>query len=444
MKKEDRDLKIALRNYVEAIFLFLNENAPNTYSLRNLLNLLIPDTVHPDRERQVPIYQLAEAQQYQKTIEEHPIVSQYLNSMVYTGFNGTRIGKLNVLKKFLETLIIRQRGLIIDSDKFDNVFELMMTYFKSPEVKVQLYSFLGNFHFWNEDTHELTNNWQLVRIGKSLDDDWMGIKVNNELWPHLRSWRGSALKKEIDMKKIILNPDTKEHAISEVRELPKIYRELVDEVDTIVTSFRLIKEGFLFHDNLDIQLVGWYPFLDPVESEKPNTSTPGTGYSFSIDDFSKLLEILKLMTTMNMDRKFRVALRRLNFAVERDRLKPEDIILDGMIAFESLFGEEKAVSYRISLRTAMLLGNTIEDRKRIKKDLMTAYNLRSSIIHGDQEKRINRILEKWGLTIEQAGERITQLLRESLVKYLELLKTNKTRKEVIVNLDERILSDSSI
>lgn len=78
-----------------------------------------------------------------------------------------------------------------------------------------------------------------------------------------------------------------------------------------------------------------------------------------------------------------VAIERLNLA--RRRMKPGDKAIDGCICLEALLsgrGAQSELTHRISLRTALLLGRTVQDRKDIYKRVKRFYDLRSKMVHG--------------------------------------------------------------
>ncbi len=47
------------------------------------------------------------------------------------------------------------------------------------------------------------------------------------------------------------------------------------------------------------------------------------------------------------------------------------------------------ISYRISLRAALFLGNTLDDRKLVRKQVRDLYKLRSQAAHGSRKQQKN-------------------------------------------------------
>ncbi len=97
---------------------------------------------------------------------------------------------------------------------------------------------------------------------------------------------------------------------------------------------------------------------------------------------------------MNQDDHFlRLPARRLVDGLQRTR--DDDAVLDFSIALETLLtsGSRSELSYRFSLRGAMVLGWESGDRTKEFKALQSFYDVRSSIIHGDQRHKPNEIRE---------------------------------------------------
>lgn len=71
-----------------------------------------------------------------------------------------------------------------------------------------------------------------------------------------------------------------------------------------------------------------------------------------------------------LERGYEVALRRLSYAIERGSTRYDDNILDLMIGLESFFltGIDRELSYRFSLRSSVLLGDTLDERETLSSD----------------------------------------------------------------------------
>ena len=225
----------------------------------------------------------------------------------------------------------------------------------------------------------------------------------------------------------------------------EISEQVNEEIDILLSAFRIAKSGRIICRYIDHQILGWHPLGDHFNiSDVGDSIEPGTRYSFSKDDTNRINEILDLLSYCKTDKTLLIPLRRLKFATERKHAIPEDRILDALIAFDSLFGAYNELSYRLSLRIAMFLGESSEDRLKLKNDFVSAYNLRSRIIHGNKPGHVRKVLKKWGLNPQQAADYLEDILRKTVVKYMKLLKRGKTHDNIIQTLEDMILNDASI
>lgn len=79
----------------------------------------------------------------------------------------------------------------------------------------------------------------------------------------------------------------------------------------------------------------------------------------------------------------------------KDQPRASDRVLDQAIILEALFlkgGEKQELSYRLALRAAHFVGETLAERQEVNATVKAAYNLRSKIAHGDKpDARDNKV-----------------------------------------------------
>jgi hypothetical protein len=83
-------------------------------------------------------------------------------------------------------------------------------------------------------------------------------------------------------------------------------------------------------------------------------------------------------------------------AVERQQ-RPEEAFLHYAIALETIMlGRQQDIelSYRLSMRTALLTGDTPENREKVKKEVRDLYNIRSKIVHSGHYEVANADVER--------------------------------------------------
>lgn len=127
-----------------------------------------------------------------------------------------------------------------------------------------------------------------------------------------------------------------------------------------------------------------------------------------------------------------IALRRFNSAYHG---YIEDRLIDQMIAFESLYiGDDKELTYKLSLRTAFLLEKDEDKRYTIFKDMKQAYGYRSRIVHGNNPPSNDEL--------QAIVPKTEDYLRQSIHRFLLLLSQGNSLKDIRDNLlDENILKN---
>jgi hypothetical protein len=134
-----------------------------------------------------------------------------------------------------------------------------------------------------------------------------------------------------------------------------------------------------------------------------------------------------------------IALRRLTYAMENKR--PEDRLLDGMIAAEALFGAGSGeLSYRISLRLAFAVAPFDRSKRR------HAYEVRSSVVHGSRPAAKNLVIDGSNVSVELFVNVVEDLIREAVQAMV--LKTEgkfvaDPWDDIILNATEHIPSVTS-
>lgn len=183
---------------------------------------------------------------------------------------------------------------------------------------------------------------------------------------------------------------------------------------------------------------------------KPLTWSPDTGtiltYGYPVDvplradykldgqDISVLLSLLPLIKGLDRQRfsLLELALRRFNQSYGRIDL--EDRLIDHMIAFEALYlndagaQERGEMRFRLALRVAMFLRESSQ-RKSLYREIRAAYDMRSSIVHGD----IYELPKADGVVIsaEEFVVKIEHYLRESLTKFLQLARGPSPKRKLV-------------
>lgn len=157
----------------------------------------------------------------------------------------------------------------------------------------------------------------------------------------------------------------------------------------------------------------------------------------------------------------KIAINRFNSAYESsydyessyERENFENRFLDCIIGIEALYlhgGEVSELKYKIALRAAFVLGNSVEERSEIFRRLRYAYDIRSKIVHGNPLDKVIKqtgcreyLLKKINETTDEFISKICEYLRLSILKFIDLAQ-EKNKKKIEELLDTQILEGKKL
>ena len=159
--------------------------------------------------------------------------------------------------------------------------------------------------------------------------------------------------------------------------------------EALLQSLALIKYGVVALGGGYTRLASWN--IGGFSLDNPRTEIPGPEhvdkFTFVImpDDVETLQKIFAKIVVRKHHDALSVAMHRLTYAMENRR--PEDRLLDGMIAAEAVCGKGSELSYRIPLRLAFTVAPAdFSARRRAFKVVQDAYRARNAIVHGGKPK----------------------------------------------------------
>jgi len=176
----------------------------------------------------------------------------------------------------------------------------------------------------------------------------------------------------------------------EEQDATSTWNETNEFLEDVLISLRLFKEG-------DVATPGFATFFEswPLKGSTmfgPLRDFPAPGslrafrYSLSETEIAQFKTFFWSYRKARTVRPNELAFRR--FAYASDRARPEDQIIDAMIAAEALFlpGKSDELTYRLALRMANFLHPEIEERLSTFRFMKNAYQVRSKIAHGSRAK----------------------------------------------------------
>ena len=212
------------------------------------------------------------------------------------------------------------------------------------------------------------------------------------------------------------------------------------ELREALSLLRLFKPSTLKIGIMETKPIQWVPFGGIISSGREER--PGGNYRLTAKEIPELVRLWNDIknTKFSNVRSLEIAIKRFNFAHERIDL--EDEFIDIMIGFETLYlTDDKELRYKSALRTAILIGKDLEDRKKIFKIIQVAYDERSNLIHGgklEEKVRISDPLNKEFTTNEFID--IVKDYLSSSIKIFTRLSANYRHDQILNEIHESTLT----
>ena len=193
-----------------------------------------------------------------------------------------------------------------------------------------------------------------------------------------------------------------------------------------LTALRLLKPGFvgryparIIGDPSVSTVPGGFVISMPIEDPEylsPYPHRVGQAYVLESTDIEFLKLILGAITKLT-NTSLKIAVSRLNSQYTRSQ--EEDRLIDAVVALEAIYlsGVNDELKFRLAIRAATHLGNGDKsERARIFTLVTSAYDLRSTLVHGSLQEITESRVFKRGLweTPDELLKDITSLLRSSL------------------------------
>ena len=150
-------------------------------------------------------------------------------------------------------------------------------------------------------------------------------------------------------------------------------------------------------------------------------------------DYEYISSVATLFTAIkkaSSENAIRIALDRIDSG--KNRTRPEDTLLDALIALEALFGagSGEGVSYKIRMRCAYINGSNLQERLILAKDINELHTLRSKVVHGRGRPPAD---------LQFQARRAFELARRSVIKILEMAE-NDMNSITDAQIDSLLLS----
>ena len=373
------------------------------------------------------ISDLAEAKLCRKLLEGDPTIGRHLNRMVGAFTSAARIDSDSVLRAFLDAFMTELQSLRFDENTFLKVYREMEGFFYSDVVQTEVFAPLEGFYS-DTDVIDLDDGWSIRRVSQARLESLLSDGVLPE-----ESWRAvsHAIVWLVETPKQILEEGQGMRALPEHKRVESSVRE-------VLSGLRLFKNGDVGCRLMDINRISWST-IGASRAQHYVKPHFGRSYELKSGEIDQFREFLRLYRETSGNPALEVAVRRVNYAAERDH--QDDHLIDSLVAFESLYLDDtQELGYRLSLRVAAAIREMGPERIMVSEDVKLAYNLRSTIVHGGADDEIHKVLKKKGYSYAELLGRIDCYLRESVRFYMVQMMKGSSRQQLLDELDKSILS----
>ncbi|MFH1747646.1 MAG: hypothetical protein ABIG44_11440 [Planctomycetota bacterium] len=228
-----------------------------------------------------------------------------------------------------------------------------------------------------------------------------------------------AIKATYEMDRIVGDP-IPSHNEQMLDEHPHNSSEAAEHIQELLRALGVFKKGNFSHLGIVCGTESWidpgYHLFFPAH---PHDPIGRTQYALTLEEGAQIPSFCKNFGDPSVKRAkwLDVAIRRFDDAIHRAR--PEDGLLDLMIAAEALFlsdihnaKERGELRYRLSLRAAVFLTEEGGDSTIIYNLFRKAYDNRSAIVHGDTASGAANLLK----TADEIEDQLRRVLRKSIDK----------------------------
>ena len=322
--------------------------------------------------------------------------------------------KEDTLYKFFKRYLSKSDSTKFDETVFRETYLEFEDYLTSDSIVYRARTVLLNFQM-DRDEMQLGENLHIERMDP---EDSLSQMARAPIHPRYRNQREFfVLEKTYETDKFDENQtEQADRTFDEIVLAFRLFKSIGD-----IGYYAVIAEATsLFHEN-GVRSIG-QPLVDFF----------GKKYHLSEEESDEFVSFWHSMERLLNDppESFRIALDKFSNSFQREN--ENDRLLDLVITLEAIYlkeGEAQEMSYRLSQRGALFLGENKERALNIKQILRDSYNTRSTLVHGGSTN----------VTQDEIIE-LHELTRESLSKFLSETESGKNHKSILAGLDEEAVT----
>lgn len=364
-------------------------------------------------------------------VEGDTTISEHVRRGCSTPLGGGPIATEDWVPGFLCEAFDRQSRAEVIEDRLVTLYRDLEDAFYSNAVPIRG---LGPLHGLDLPCEQMTigDGVSLVRLSEEQRNDFF-----TEWGQHasrLGTFRGmetTALQVDLTIPKV-LGQDIPHAAVHP-------HTVIEQRMRRAISALRLLERGGVGLNTIRVRPLRWNPF---VGGGGPggilNDWVMGLCHLHE-SDAPRLRETYMLLMKAENEKRARLlnAVRRFNLTQERADLT--DRLVDCVVGLEALYLADRGseLRYRLSLRTAVHLGKTPEERWRIFYLVQAAYDERSSEIHGDRAETEQITVGGRAISLRDFVEEACEVLRGAIADAITVPKND--HKQWLRGLDEALL-----
>lgn len=396
-----------------------------------------PISLSLSQDHELALHSLPEYTKCIDAMRSDEVISSQVDKLVGTPFSQYFLSEKSVIDRIIFGTFRRKGGCVFEEKCFEEEYVEMEKAFHEDFISFQIIAPLTSF----KSTADI-NLEENIKINQ-LSDEEINLLFQLGLCTSLPYGTARvpqfAIRYHYSLPKVIgeqsFAPKEKEQMFIE-------QKEIGDRIEEILRALQAFKWWHcsltaMIHHTSNWLLQGGIRF-----QSFPTMYQWNPEYVCSKEDadsFSKFWSDIRKIHQQGNRGYLDVALRRFGYAGERHR--PEDQVIDLLIAAESLFlndheGKKNVgeLSFRLSLRAAMFIDTDIVKQKDIYMHMRKAYDVRSILVHGGDSKKLEKILKKTDgsiYSLSEFSEITSSYIRMTIHKVIDLAKNPLAPEELI-------------
>lgn len=382
----------------------------NTFVLHNREEPYWADSLLWHRDR---LLSLSEYTVFRAALQADLTIAPQLNTLVGTPLGAMRLDAERIANHLVWETAPKAGPLHFDNGLFDTAYQTVDADLRRSEFDFALVA-----PIWEAKISPLT-----IQLSPSIEIDVLTDHeiircLNAGQFPqpmfggtaHVHSSIGVRIRFQLPKRVGTAGSEQLDAAIA-------VYQQKSEELRKVLHVLRLFKAGSIAVPGFVVYSDNWLIAGGTTSHAGEVAATDRNAYAITPQDVQPLKELWDDVQKAEGKKKFlAAAIRRFGYAGERQR--PEDKLVDLMIAAESFFLSDAGdpagrgeLSYRMAMRFAFFASAAGYTRRDLFQQMRRAYQARSSIVHGGDLKKSDVRSKDADITLEEFVALTEDLLR---------------------------------